>query len=184
MLDSYVSGMPNTLLVDQGSQLRSNEFKSITQQAGISLRYTGVEAHSSLGLLERYHDAIRRTYDKLRLDDPHVRSSMALSAAVKAANDCTGPNGICPTTLVFGVYPAIDSQVPPNQQNRDSTLRKSRVIMQQIFAARKIKEALRARIPSGVDEVYVPGELVLVFREKEEEGSALLAPSSLLRQSR
>jgi hypothetical protein len=91
------SGMPNTLLVDQGSQLRSDEFKGITQQAGISLRHTGIEAHSSLGLLERYHDAIRRTYDKVRLEDPHVRPSMALSAAVKAANDCTGPTKL--TTL-------------------------------------------------------------------------------------
>jgi IS30 family transposase len=46
------AGMPTSLLVDQGSQLRSDEFKEMTQQAGITLRHTGVEAHNSLGLLE------------------------------------------------------------------------------------------------------------------------------------
>jgi hypothetical protein len=160
--------MSTYLLVDQGSQLRSEDFKETTQQSGITLRHTGLEAHNSLGLLERYHDAIRRTFDKIVLDEPLIRPAMALSAAVKAANDCTGPNGIFPTTLVFGVYPAIDSQVPPTQQNRDGVLRKAHITMQQIFASRKVKEALRARVPSGVDEVYIPGELVLVFREKEK----------------
>jgi hypothetical protein len=93
---------------------------------------------------------------------------MSLSATVKPASDCTGPNVICPTTLVFGVYPAIDSQVPPAQQNRDSVLRTARLTKQNIFASQKIKEALRSRIPSGVDEIYSPGELLLVFREKEK----------------
>jgi hypothetical protein len=79
----------------------------------------------------------------------------------------TGPNRTCPTTLVFGVYPAIDSQVPPTQQNRDGVPRKARIMMQQIVSSRNMKEALRALVISGVEEVYIPGELVLVFREKE-----------------
>jgi hypothetical protein len=109
------SGMPTSLLVDQGSQLRSDEFKELTLQSGIMLRHTGVEYHNSLGLLERYNDAIRRTYDKIQLEDPSIKPTMSLSAAVKVTNDCTGPNGICPTTLIFGVYPVINSKVPPAQ---------------------------------------------------------------------
>jgi hypothetical protein len=90
---------------------------------------------------------------------------MALPAAVNAEN--TEPSGICPTTLVFGVYPAIDSQVTPTQQNRDNVLRKTLIMMQQIFSFLKVKGALRARVSSGVDEFYIPGELFLVLREKE-----------------
>jgi transposase InsO family protein len=117
------AGIPTSLLVDSGSQLKSDEFKGLTQQAGITLHHTGVEAHNSLGLLERYHDAIRRVYEKVTRANPTLDPEMALSCAVKAANDITGPNGICPTTLLFGIYPAIDSQLPPNQQSMDETRR-------------------------------------------------------------
>jgi hypothetical protein len=90
---------------------------------------------------------------------------MALSCAVKAANDITGSNGICPTTLIFGIYPAIDSQLPPNKQNRDEVLREARAAMKQIFASRKVKEEPRARVPASADEVYSSGSLAMLHRE-------------------
>jgi hypothetical protein len=73
-------------------------------------------------------------------------------------------------------YMPSDSQVPPSQQNRDSTPRKARVIVQQLFFVRKVKETLRASIPSGVDEFYAPGEVVLIFHEKEKR---LMEPFSV-----
>jgi hypothetical protein len=151
--------------VDSGSQLKYDEFKGLTQKTGITLHHTGVESHNSLWLLERYHDGIRRVYEKVTKANPTLDPDMALSCAVKAANDVTGPNGICPTTLLFGIYPAIDSQLPPSQQNRDEVLRDARAAMKQIFASRKIKESLRARVPASADEVYASGSLAMLHRE-------------------
>jgi hypothetical protein len=90
---------------------------------------------------------------------------MALSCAVKAANDITGPTGICPRTLLFGIFPAKDSQLPPNQKNRDEVLREARAMMKQTFASRKVKEALRARFPASADEDYASGSSAMLHRE-------------------
>jgi hypothetical protein len=36
------AGIPTSLLVDSGSQLKSDKFRGLTQQAGITLHHTGV----------------------------------------------------------------------------------------------------------------------------------------------
>jgi hypothetical protein len=56
------------------------------------------EAHQSVGLIERYHQPLRRAYDEL----PNATKDEILQAAVKAVNDLVRPDG---TLLVYGAYP-------------------------------------------------------------------------------
>jgi len=72
-----------------------------------------VEAHHSVGLVERYHTPLRRAYDIIRKELPRLPKQFALQTAMKAVNDTAGPEGIVPTLLVFGAYPRISIDEPP-----------------------------------------------------------------------
>lgn len=61
-------GDPERILADQGSVFRSDMFGTLYQEHDIRLEFTGTESHNSLGVGERYHDPLRRTYMKLRAD--------------------------------------------------------------------------------------------------------------------
>jgi hypothetical protein len=82
----------------------------------IEVKEVPVEAHNSVGLIERYYALLRRAYEilKAELKDEHIDREMILQMAVKAVNDSAGPDGIVLTLLVFGLSqtPCI-SATPP-----------------------------------------------------------------------
>lgn len=65
------TGLPNRIIVDQGSQF-GDLFISIGEASNVMVERTGIEAHSSLGLVERYHQPLRNTYRKIIADHPTV----------------------------------------------------------------------------------------------------------------
>ena len=100
------TGLPHRMLVDQGSAF-GDSFVNIGRMHNVDVQRTGVEAHSSLGLGERYHQPLRTTYRKLMLAHPGADKELTLAVTVKAMNDTLGPEGIVPSALVFGEYPQI-----------------------------------------------------------------------------
>jgi di/tripeptidase len=92
---------------DAGKNFTSTEFKQLASSMSIKVREVPVEAHNSVGKVERYHGPLRRAYEILReeLKDENIDREMILQMAVKAVNDSAGPDGIVPTLLVFGAYP-------------------------------------------------------------------------------
>ena len=74
---------------------------------GIRIKTVPVEAHNSIGLVERYHGPLRRVYQIIiaELNSSDITKDMALQMAFKAVNDSVGPNGLVPTLLVYGAYP-------------------------------------------------------------------------------
>jgi hypothetical protein len=79
--------------------------ETLTESRGIILRISGVEAHNSLGIGERYHGPLRRVYQKIEHELPHVGLALLLRIAVKAIHDTMGTNGLVSSLLVFGVVP-------------------------------------------------------------------------------
>ena len=72
-----------------------------------------VEAHNSVGMVERYHGPLHRIYYIIIAELPDISKDMALQMAFKAINDSAGPDGLIPTLLVFGAYPyMVESNVP------------------------------------------------------------------------
>ena len=65
-----------------------------------------VEAHNSVGKVERYHAPLRRAYDILReeLQEEKVDKEVILQMAIKVINDTTGPDELIPMLLVFRLY--------------------------------------------------------------------------------
>ncbi len=65
------SGLPYRILVDQGSAFGST-FATINALSRVEVQHTGTEAHSSLGLGERYNEPRRTTYRRLKTAAPDL----------------------------------------------------------------------------------------------------------------
>ena len=72
---------------------------------GIKVKIVPVEAHNSIGIVERYHGPIRRAYLIITTEIQGIDKDMALQMAFKAINDTAGPDGLVPTLLVYGTLP-------------------------------------------------------------------------------
>ena len=60
-----------------------------------------------LAVLGRYNEPLRTTYRKLRISFPKMAPTLILYLCVKAMNDTIGPEGLAPSSLVFGEMPSV-----------------------------------------------------------------------------
>jgi hypothetical protein len=157
------AGFPQELLTDQGSQLVSEQMELFAKTSCIDLTHTPTESHNSLGLLERYHTPLRNCYNKLKHDYPGISDELALSCAVKAANDTMESEGIVPTTLLFGIIPRVADENLPSQSQRSKCIAAAREEMSRLMALLKGQRALRHQVPRT--QQFEPGKQVLVCRE-------------------
>jgi hypothetical protein len=74
---------------------------------GTKVKIVPVEAHNSVGIVERYHSPIRRAYLIITAEINGINKDTALQMAFKAINDSARPDGIVPTLLVYGALPQI-----------------------------------------------------------------------------
>lgn len=136
---------------------------------GVILKAVPVEAHQSIGVVERYHGPIRRAYHIITAEIKDIDKDMALQMAFKAINDSAGPDGLIPTLLVFGAYPrltAFDAPSPTISQ-RAAAIKKAMTEIQKLRAKRQVNDALNTRNgPNTISLHDLPiNNQVLVFRE-------------------
>lgn len=165
--NAYV-GHPDILAFDQGSQSTSIEWESLMMKYGIKSQRSGVERHNALGVGERYHDYLRKVYNRIYADTPSTRPELALSIAVKVCNDTAGINGLSPTLLIFGIVPRLplNQKELPIQLERVKAIRAARREMSGLIPTDCIKMALARDVPSAADAVLNEGAEVLMYREK------------------
>jgi hypothetical protein len=60
-IDTYL-GPPDLITSDAGKNFVSKEFKEYANTMGIRTKAVPVEAHNSIGIVERYHGPLRRVY--------------------------------------------------------------------------------------------------------------------------
>lgn len=158
-------GLPNRILTDQGSQF-GDRFVGLARLANVEVNRTGIEAHASLGLAERYREPLRSTFRKIEVSWPGVDKGLALAFAVKAMNDTLGPEGLVPSALVFGEFPQINTRSEPRADR--STLRRAEVAnlarpeISERMAELRLKRGLHHAVPPSRDRIYQPGDKVLV----------------------
>lgn len=128
------------------------------------------EAHERICLLERRHGVVRSIHEKLKIDLPKIGQAARLSLTFRAINGAD--TGVCPTTLVFGVYPKL-----PKSENRVSMAERAPIISQcmalavKLKSRRVLKDSIRKyHSPSSIEiekvRRMVPGNDVLVYCEK------------------
>lgn len=147
-IDAY-QGPPDYIVSDSGTNFASKEF---ALQAGLlssQVKIVPVEAHNSIGKVERYHGPIQRVYRILQheLEGSDTSDEVLLQMTFKAINDTAGPDAIVPTLLVFGAYPRMtkDSAPSPTLAQRADAIRKAQAMLTKYYADRKINDALAMR---------------------------------------
>jgi Reverse transcriptase (RNA-dependent DNA polymerase) len=98
---------------------------------------------------------------------------VALRVAVKALNDCVGPNGLNPALSVFGTLPQLpilQGRISPDdgQSARDKALNSPMSEYRKYVAEMRIRESLRSVESESMTMCYRPGKEVLVYREDKK----------------
>ena len=86
-IDTYV-GPPDTIVTDASTNFTAAEFKANARIIAIELEEVPVEAHNSIGKLERYHAPLRRAFNVIAADlqGQGASNEAILQMAVKAVN--------------------------------------------------------------------------------------------------
>ena len=168
-IDVYL-GPPEQVVHDAGTNFASAEFRQYARSMAIDLKEVPVEAHNSVGKVERYHAPLRRAFEIISAELGNACSEEAiLQMAVKAINDSAGPDGLVPTLLVFGAYPRMthDSPPAPSITQRSAAIHKAMREVQRLRAARQVNDALGMRNgPDVLQTLMLPVQSqVRVWRE-------------------
>ncbi|OXV11340.1 hypothetical protein Egran_00899 [Elaphomyces granulatus] len=146
-IDVYI-GPPDLLIHDAGTNFTGQEFQQCATSMAISTKCVPVEAHQSIGIVERYHAPLRRAYsvisEELKATGTGVNRDMVLQMAIKAVNDTAGPDGLIPTLLVFGAYPRMVELDPPAPTITQRATRAMEGVIK-LRASRQVTKALRQR---------------------------------------
>ena len=95
----------------------SKEFVESCEGAGIELLQAPVKAPFTKSQVERYHAPLRVAYLKIRESLERSKTDAdCLQMAVKSVNDTVGPEGLCPTVLIFGSIPRPARNMPAETQ--------------------------------------------------------------------
>lgn len=167
---SMYAGFPSKIRADQGSIFTSNYWRKCTEDVGIELQLSGVASHNSIGVGERYHGPLRRVFRSIRDAHPSIDPELALRYAVKGINDTSGPEGLVPSLLVYGMLPRFPtpSSSLPDQEHRMRALETARREMSTITSRLRIQQALRAKLPPATRYLVTPGDRVFVYQERRK----------------
>jgi hypothetical protein len=169
-IDVY-QGPPDIIVTDAGKNFASEEFRQHAATMDISIKEVPVEAHNSIGKVERYHSPLRRAFEILSKELPSLAKDLVLQMAVKAVNDSAGLDGIVPTLLVFGAYPRMTKDSPPSPSitERAEATHKAMKEIRHLYAKRQINDALAMRNgPNTEPLLSLPLQSdIRVWREKD-----------------
>ncbi|KAI1001374.1 hypothetical protein K3495_g6825 [Podosphaera aphanis] len=83
-IDTYV-GSPDKIVTDAGKNFTSKEFQYNAGTLSITVKTIQVEAYNSIGMVERYHEPVRRAYFIIREELPSLfkRASLKMVQPVQ-----------------------------------------------------------------------------------------------------
>lgn len=165
-------GHPKVIRTDEGSSFIAADVQKWAGEAGVILHAVGVERASSMGLGEQVHHPLRRSFLKLRSENPAVSDELLLDVAVKAHNDSSGLNGLVPTLLVFGTFPRLPVRTGADNLPSNS----ARARMRQTAMAEfnrgidelRLATTQKCQAPTAPDSLF-PGDQVLVWYKKTKK---------------
>jgi hypothetical protein len=76
-IDTYL-GPPDQIIADAGKQFTAKEFAQLANTMGTKVKIVPIEAHNSVGIVERYHGLVRRAYLIIVAEIKGISKEMAL----------------------------------------------------------------------------------------------------------
>ena len=167
-VSTYVS-FPDSVKADHGSLFTSAKWNKHADNSGMAVEITPVESSNSMGVCERYHDALRRIYMKIPRDHPAASMELKLSLATKAMNDTCGPDSLVPSLLVFGTLLRIATGDigHPNQETCMNMMQTARLEMETVVTKQRIRTVLQRRAPNAAHAILSEGDPVLIWMKLE-----------------
>jgi hypothetical protein len=109
------AGPSNVIVTNAGKSFIRAEFVANARIMVIEIEEVLIEAHNSIGKIERYHGPLKRAFEVISADLGNaITPDHVLQIAVKAVNDTAGPDGLVPTLLMFETYPRLLPSSPPS----------------------------------------------------------------------
>lgn len=165
-------GHPKVIRTDEGSNFVAAEVQVWAGEAGVVLHAVGVERASSMGLGEQIHHPLRRSFLKLKSENPTISDELLLDVAVKAHNDSGGLNGLVPTLLVFGVFPRLPvrtgAEELPSNTARARMRQTAMAEFNKAIDEMRFNATQKCQSPSAPDSLF-PGDQVLVWYKKSKK---------------
>lgn len=165
-------GHPKVIRTDEGSNFVAGEVQVWAGEAGVVLHAVGVERASSMGLGEQIHHPLRRSFLKLKSENPNVSDELLLDVAVKAHNDSSGLNGLVPTLLVFGAFPRLPvrtgAEELPSNTARARMRQTAMAEFNKAIDEMRLAATEKCQAPSAPDALF-PGDPVLVWYKKTKK---------------
>ena len=150
---SVYTGLPHITMVDEGTEYKDT-FAELCEIYDMKLDKSGIQAHSALGVVMRYHAPLCNVHLKFNQDHINITKETRLAITVNAMNDILGPGGIVSSAPVFGKFPSVRSSsgpavARPMLQERGMAASDERTFIAQHLDKSKIKRALEYRTPSA-----------------------------------
>ncbi|KAI9044044.1 uncharacterized protein KD926_001866 [Aspergillus affinis] len=163
-IDTYL-GPPDLITHDAGKNFVSKEFKTYAKTINISTRSIPIEAHNSIGMIERYHSPLRRAYQIIIAEIPDIDKEIALQMAFKAINDSAGPGVVKP---YYSEAPESD-QIDQTEYGIDKESRSDPVEPPEVHSGPIFRRSGRTRLPN-TDRKPAPISLQPVQLQKRGPG--------------
>jgi hypothetical protein len=113
----------------------------------INVKEVPVEAHNSIGKVERYYGLLQQAYKILSSELLSANKEAILQIAMKAVNNSAGLDSIMPTLLIFGAYPRITRDSPPSPSitEQAEAIHKAMKEVRRLYAEQQVNNALAIR---------------------------------------
>jgi hypothetical protein len=168
-------GSSDVIIADSGKQFVSREFKSYAGNMGIIVKIVPVEAHHSIGMVERYHESLRRAYSIITVEISGIDSELALQMTFKVINDSIELNDLISTLLVFEAYSRMIEMNASSSiiTQRAIAMKKAMNEVRKFNATRQMNDALNTRNESSISLIHdlSLNSLILMFRESNIDQS-------------
>ena len=160
------SGSTYIIRTNAGRQFTGKVFRDNANACGIHVEVVATEAHNKIGLLERYHDDLRRVNEKLKIDDPSIETGVRLSNAFRFVNASAGPDGLVPKLLVLGAFPKLGLKLElmaPNTIERAIAIREATELAESLTRKERLR---RAAIRGPTANMEIIGKVKKLHREE------------------
>ena len=171
-------GSMKRILVDNGREFDSEEFRNMGETFGITIMNTAAEAPFSNGVCERLNGVIGRSVAKIRLDS-NCSVEEALAWSISARNSLSNHSGFSPNQLVFGFNPCLPNvmrdRLPALENSSFEIVRRNLNAMHaarktaiEIESSERIRRALRHNVrPTDTSRINL-GDKVFYKRNNED----------------
>ena len=156
VLDGHISWTTKSCYYQCWQTIYGQRIQTIFCQHEHHYQNAPVEAHHSIGMIERYYGPLQRVDSIISTEIPGIELDLALQMSFKAINDLVGPDGLVPTLLVFGAYPRMTEMDAPSPSitQRALTMRKAMNKIRRCIASRQNNDVLNTQNRPSTGSVH------------------------------